>query len=49
MVTPKMAMPSLRVGLMVILNLMAIMKMPYSVLGKSENERNDLQMMRITE
>ena len=44
-----MAMPSLRVGLTVILNLMAIMKMPYSVLAKSENERNDLQMMRITE
>ena len=49
MVTPKMAMPSLRVGLTVILNLMVIMKMPYSVLAKSENERNDLQMMRITE
>jgi hypothetical protein len=34
---------------MVILNLMAIMKMPYLVLAKNGNGRNDLQMTRIIE
>ena len=49
MVMPKMDMPIHRVGPTVILNLMVIMKMPYLVLVKSENGRNDLQMMKITE
>lgn len=49
MVMPKMDMPILRVGPTVIPNLMVTMKMPYLVLVKSENGRNDLQMMKIIE
>ena len=49
MVMPKMDMPIHRVGRTVILNLMVTMKMPYLVLVKSGNGRNDLQMMKITE